>query len=738
MTVITGSVWAIDIGNNSLKALQLSDSSGVLEIVGFDFIKHSRILTGSGISDDERDEIIALSLREFVSKNNISKEDLIVSVPSQNSFSRFVNLPPVEKKRIPEIINFEASQQIPFDINEVQWDYQLMDDGKGSELKVGLFAIKNDVVNSSLEPFNREGLQVGYVQMASMALYNYLTFDRPELLTSDGEATVVLNMGAENTDLVICTKSNVWQRCIPMGGNSFTRAISSSFKLKFEKAEKLKRTAAMSKYARQILQAMKPVFTDLSSEIQRSIGFYGSSNPNVKIKRIIAFGGGTKMRGLVKYLQQSLQINIEMPDAFKNIQIGSEVSAAKLHDNICDFGVVYGLGLQALGYAKIENNLLPKSVARSMAWSSKSIFFNLAAIMFAAVAVLSFVRTTLDKVNYSKNDDVRTKISGIISTANRAKSSLNKEVSRESVSESIIQKALDQFQYRDIIPRVNEMIFMTLPNEKNTSDQKSVFLAYEKGDVENLLEVPRTERKQIFITGMSVFFSTEIEETEFIGIDFQKGRSSSSAGMGSEMDFMAAEAEMMKAMGFETAAPKYSKQSYNSGDGEEGEEFEGGSGFVISIAGYSPYGNIRELLDPVGADASDPSTWGIVTRMVHLDQIVDGNCPFSLFAKTDSKHFRLDTGEIGWDSEIPAGIGEVAYRFENANGEAKLDVENNEEVLIDPMTKEIISKVAKLDEKGGKVIDRLGNEVYQINDHWFTIDVKFLWKDAPELPEEEE
>ncbi|GAH87504.1 unnamed protein product, partial [marine sediment metagenome] len=235
----------------------------------------------------ERDELIAISLRQFVKQNNLGKDDIIVSVPSQNSFARFVNLPPVEAKRIPEIIRFEAAQQIPFDINDVQWDWQLMTETDSPERKVGIFAIKNEVVTSVLEHFGRENITVSYVQMAPMALYNYALYDRTDLGKSDNQATIILDIGAENTDLVVCTASTVWQRCIPMGGNAFTKAIADTFKLNFEKAEKLKRTAAMSKYARQMFQAMRPVFTDLASEIQRSLGFYNSSNPDTKLSKMV-------------------------------------------------------------------------------------------------------------------------------------------------------------------------------------------------------------------------------------------------------------------------------------------------------------------------------------------------------------------------------------------------------------------------------------------------------------------
>ncbi|MHC4686546.1 MAG: pilus assembly protein PilM, partial [Planctomycetota bacterium] len=242
----TGTVWAIDIGNNSLKALHLSTERGVVEVIGFDNIQHGRILSGSNVGAAERDELVALTLRKFVSRHDLSMDDIIVSVPSQNSFARFVTLPPVEQKRIPEMVKFEAVQQIPFDINNVQWDWQLMTEADSPEIKVGIFAIKDEVVDSALEHFGREEVQVSYVQMSPMALYNYVFYDRPDLVTSNSEATVILNIGADNTDLVVCTNSAVWQRCILIGGNAFTKAIADTFKLNFDKAEKLKRTAPVS------------------------------------------------------------------------------------------------------------------------------------------------------------------------------------------------------------------------------------------------------------------------------------------------------------------------------------------------------------------------------------------------------------------------------------------------------------------------------------------------------------
>ena len=740
-----GAVWAIDIGNNSLKALHLSAESGVVEVIGFDNIQHGKILTGSGVGTAERDELIALSLRRFVSQNDLGKDDIVVSVPSQNSFARFVNLPPVEPKRIPEIVRFEAVQQIPFDINDVQWDWQLMTETDSPETRVGIFAIKNEVVSSALEHFGRENMQVGYVQMAPMALYNYVLYDRPDLVTpagnKQGQAIVVLNIGAENTDLVVCTGSTVWQRCILIGGNAFTRAVADTFKLNFEKAEKLKRTAPMSKYARQIFQAMKPVFTDLASEVQRSLGFYNSSNPNTKLSKIIALGGGTKLRGLLKYLQQSVQIPIERPDSFKRLAISSDVSAAKFHESVCDFGVVYGLALQGLGLARIESNLLPRTIARSMAWAGKARYFTAAACLVLLVSVLSFARTFLDKANYNAKEDVRQENSRRIEDAGQANSKLKAEETKGSGYEARIQKEFEPFKYRDVIPLLHQTILSALPNEKNNPEQKELYRAFAAGDedaIQVILEIPRKERKQIFVTSMSVYFVEDVNTAQFGDVDSMMGGRGRGAGAygaygGYGRDYEESMAEQYAAM-FEG----YTEEQLRAMGvirGAAGEEVKEKSGFVVTIAGYSPYENLLRLMDPPGVE-DDPDRWGFVTRLKHLDDV---NSPFTLYYKRGVlEHFKLGTGAVSWGTTTQQNtvVGKILQALEKVGSskERKETMSRETFVLCDPMTKEVVSKVAELDEDGKPKTDRAGNVIYKVNDNWFVLNAKFIWKDAPERP----
>ncbi len=728
----TGSVWALDIGNNALKALRLTDTDQGVEVTGFECINYGKILSGSGVKPTEREELIAFAVRQFVKSNNIGKDSIVVSVPGQNSFARFVKLPPFDKKQIPEMVKYEAAQQIPFDMNDVQWDWQLMTEPDDPEAKVGLFAIKTDIVTSELEYFSRENLQVSCVQMVPMALYNYLVYDRPEFTKSDTEATVVINIGAENSDLIVCTKSLVWQRSIPMGGNAFTRAIADAFKLNFTKAEKLKRTAAMSKYARQIFQAMKPVFTDFASEVQRSLGFYSSSNPDTSFTKIVALGGGIKMRGLLKYLQQTLQISVISPDSFKKLKVNSG-DQAKFHENVNDFAVVYGLALQGLGLAKIESNLLPTKIARQMNWKNKTKYFILAACMLLAVSVASLLRANLDRVSYNGNASQRLKVDNLIRDVKKARLDVQLQHEKAIEARQAIDSSFAMFSYRDVIPKLHETIINALPNAKNNPQQKELYEAFANKDIDLILSVPRKQRKQLLVTSFTADFVADVEMAAFgAGKITKKAKTPS---------YYEGESEYAEPRGGEYERDTRIRRSRREEEEEEeqmqqAEEQLGGAGFVVTIIGYSPYRNINKLLDPVGVE-SDPEKWGFITWLMHLDEIVDGNSPFVLFGKTDPQHFSCPTGIVTLDSKnikMPDNIGVLKKEDNDAKSKSR-QKGKDAGVLVDSMTGEVISQQVRLNEEGQPVYDRRGKAVYEVHDNWFILKAKFVWKDAPKASE---
>lgn len=708
------SVWAIDIGNNSLKALRLQQSGENVEVTGLDYIEHSKVLTTENITEEEKSQIIRATLNTFAGRNNLAKDPIAISVPGQTSFARFIKLPPVDPKRVPEIVKFEAVQQIPFDINEVEWDWQLMQKKDSPDIEVGIFAIKNELVSKYLENFSAENIRVTVVQMAPIALYNYAWFDRKDLDDADKNAIVLLDMGADNTNLVICTKSSVWQRCVPLGGNNFTKTLADAFKLNFEKAEKLKRGAPVSKYARQIFHAMKPVFTDFGTEIQRSLGYYGSSHKNTAFTKIVLLGGGFRLQGLNKYLQQTTQVTTVRPDAFEKLTPASNISSAKLHENICDFGIAYGLGVQALNITKIQSNLLPAKIARNMMWAQKSKFFIAAAVILLAVSTLALIRTIIDLNAYTGRDaeNKRTETQKILQEARTATNNLRTEQARDAGYQQTIEKYTDLFKYRDVIPMLYEVIFKTLPNKENNPLQAELYDAYAKRDIEKIKQTPRNQRKQAFITRISTDYASSLSS-----VLVDTGKSSSI-----------------------TPQPT-SGFGQPTGTAVSGQKDV--QGFIVTIEGFTPYEKIDELMDPVGA-GKDPNKWGIVTRMLNLNQIFDGNCPFELFQKDKIEHFKLETGLVTTqDQQMPKGIGmqqtvtrvteeESADKKGSKPKSTEADVVTKETVLLDPLTNEEISKTFSLDDKGRKTYDSFSHPIYTERDRWFRIKAQFAWKNVAE------
>jgi len=373
----SNAVWGIDIGQCALKALRCrahekEDQRIVVE--AFDYIEYPKILSQP---EAEPEELIREALEQFLSRNELVGDRVAISVAGQSGLARFIKLPPVESKKIPDIVKYEARQQIPFALEDVVWDYQQLtggseEDGFALEPEVGLFAMKRDQVARALEPLENAGIEVDLIQLSPLAVYNYVCFDRLEDLRAKPynpedppESTVVISLGTDTTDLVVTNGYRVWQRNIPIGGSHFTKALSKELKLTFAKAEHLKRNATQADDPKAVFQAMRPVFSDLLAEIQRSLGYFSSIEKSAKIGGIIALGNAMKLPGLQRYLAQNLEQGVKPIEEFDRLSAGSASASSQFTENILSFAVTYGLCIQSLGKSEIHTNLLPEEIVRS-------------------------------------------------------------------------------------------------------------------------------------------------------------------------------------------------------------------------------------------------------------------------------------------------------------------------------------------------------------------------------------
>jgi type IV pilus assembly protein PilM len=373
--------WGIDIGNRALKAVKLQRSADGLKIVDFAFIEHDSILSESG---DNRQSLVQTALAKFVGRHDTRKTPICIGVSGQQSFARFVKLPPVEPKKVPEIVKFEAVQQIPFPLDEVEWSYQLFQKPDDQDIEVGIFAIRKELVNERVGTFLEVDLDVHAVQTSPLADFNAMRFDG----RLDKGHSIIVDLGADSTDLVIADAESIWMRTLDIGGNNFTEALAKSFKIDFDKAEEMKRNAKTSKYAKQIYQAMRPVFGELVSEIQRSLGFFSSGHRDVQLRKVIALGGGFKLNGLSGYVQKNLQMAVEKPTKFSALPPDEPAAASALSEHILSGATAYGLALQLVDEGKVTSSLLPMAIRKEKLWKDKTKWFAAAAALVVGGALV--------------------------------------------------------------------------------------------------------------------------------------------------------------------------------------------------------------------------------------------------------------------------------------------------------------------------------------------------------------
>jgi type IV pilus assembly protein PilM len=365
-------VWGIEIGQAALKALRCSLKGDEIVAEAFDYIEYPKMLSQP---EAEPAELIAEALEKFKERNDAGNYMICMSVPGQSGLAKFFKPPPVEVKKVADLVRYEARQQIPFDLEDVVWDYQMMpgstiEEGYALESEVGLFAMKREMVTRQLQPMDAAGIEVDLVQMAPMAIYNMLAYDRMhERIENDifdvdtpPSSTVLLSIGTDTSDLIITNGFRIWQRSMPIGGNHFTRQLTKDLKLTFAKAEHLKRNAREAVDPKLIFQTMRPVFNDMVTEVQRSIGFFRSLNKKAEIKELLISGNTVKMPGLAAYIGKNLGLDVHVLDRFNRLTGEDVLSIPTFRDNAPTFAVAYGLCLQGLGISQLKNSLVPREI----------------------------------------------------------------------------------------------------------------------------------------------------------------------------------------------------------------------------------------------------------------------------------------------------------------------------------------------------------------------------------------
>lgn len=470
----TSSVWGIEIGQSALKALRCSIVDDEVVATAFDFIEYPKILSQP---EAVPEELIADAINQLMERNEGMTDKICISVPGQSGLSKFFKPPPVEVKKIADLVRYEARQQIPFELSDVVWDYQMMpgsmvEDGYALDSEVGLFAMKREQANRQLAPFDVANLEVDVVQLAPIALYNMIAYDRMhdrldgEIFNADSPppSSVVLSIGTDSSDLIVTNGFRIWQRSMPIGGNHFTRQLTKDLKMTFAKAEHIKRNAREAVDPKLIFQTMRPVFNDLVTEVQRSIGFFRSIDRKAEISELLITGNTVKMPGLAAYLGKNLGFEVHTLDRFNRLGGDDVLAIPTFRDNATTFAVCYGLCLQGLGISQIHASLVPQEIITQRMIRAKKPWTvaGLAFLMFGLSANYYFTQYSYQESHEDIWNGAKVAVTAMESHAqdHRNKDSeLEKKLTYlNAVGEEITGDAEDRVLWMELIRGVNQII----------------------------------------------------------------------------------------------------------------------------------------------------------------------------------------------------------------------------------------------------------------------------------------
>ena len=337
---------------------------------------------------------ISTTLREMMAELQIRHEAVNYAVPAQSVFARFVKLPAVEEEKIERIIAFEAQQNVPFPIDEVVWDYQLIGGGGDEQVQVVLVAIKADLLDEINAAVEETGLRTKIVGVATMALYNAFRYNYADL----GGCTLLVDIGARTTNLVFIEPQKIFSRSVPVGGSSITVAIAKEFNESVAAAEfRKKRDGFVSlggAYAEpanpeiaRVSKLMRSTMTRLHAEVMRSISHYRAQQQGNAPERLFLCGGSASTPYMREFFREKLQVPIEFFNPLRNVTVAHSAPVNELKRSAHLLGELVGLALRSVSTCPMELNLRPPIVVRRQELEKRRPFF----MMAAATVVLALL-----------------------------------------------------------------------------------------------------------------------------------------------------------------------------------------------------------------------------------------------------------------------------------------------------------------------------------------------------------
>lgn len=451
-------VWGLDIGHTSIKAVKMARSGDDVTVIGYAIEPIPR-------GDDvDRDTVVQEALAALSEREHINDAPVIVALSGRQIFSRTINVPVLNQNKIGRMVELEAKQQIPGDFNEVEWDYHLSPSVDGSSYDVALFAVRRELVENLVTLCDSAGIDLAGVSVTSLAVYNFVNYDQE---FEPDESVVILDVGGENTDLVVYQGDHLWIRNLAFSGDDITKTFQKKFRVSFDEAEKLKMEVNESRQAERIMKVVEGSLGSLTADVQRSLGFYKSQNSEANFENIVVSGNTFRMEALSSYLANQLGYPIITLVELEAINVDPSLPHDQFLEDVQSLSTAIGLALQGVGVANASVNLLPSNIRIQGILRAKR---------WAAVVILVIIAISIG-VSYmvkAQRADEHVVQQSLLET--RSKELAAEEVPILTLVNEIVPKAQDMRAYRNFnlgkgqVQRVQASIITALQEVSEMSD----------------------------------------------------------------------------------------------------------------------------------------------------------------------------------------------------------------------------------------------------------------------------
>jgi len=342
----------LDIGASGIKFCQIKEGKRNYQLVNFGLALFPPETIVDGAVFDAN--TIVETIRELFDAHRVRGKDIALSISGHSVIIRKIVLPPMSHDELQESIQWEAEQYIPFDMNDVYLDVEVLNEHTDDQMDVLLVAAKKEIVNDYVEAVQDAGLNPRIVDVDCFAVQNQFEINYELPLT---ETVCLINIGASVSNINVVSRGvTTFTRDIsPLGGNLYTEEIQKQLDVSYDEAEILKAGGELGLDAdavvpQEVERVIYNVSESVATEIQRSLDFFAATSTDDQISKIYLSGGTAKIPSLYRIIEQKIGVPVEIINPFKNIEVdGNRFDLEYLRDVAPMAAVATGLALRRIG-----------------------------------------------------------------------------------------------------------------------------------------------------------------------------------------------------------------------------------------------------------------------------------------------------------------------------------------------------------------------------------------------------